>query len=60
MVITQHQGHRRKSGWHTGYAIIKHKGKYYISQESGTRPATAKEIKQLTGGSYEIDARTKG
>ena len=48
MVITQHQGHRRKSGWHTGYAIIKHKGKYYISQESGTRPATAKEIKQLT------------
>lgn len=52
-VIQQREGKRLKSGLHTGYAIIKHNGKYFVSTESGTRPATRKEIKQMGSGGYD-------
>ncbi len=46
--IAEKEGNRTKTGYHTGYAILKSSnGKYYVSQESGTRPATKKEIESL-------------
>lgn len=42
--IKQYSGNRTKTGYHTGYSILKLKGVYYISTESGTRKATKKEI----------------
>lgn len=45
--IKQYEGLRITTGHHTSYAIIEHKGKYYVSQESGTRPATKTEIKKI-------------
>lgn len=42
--IKQYSGNRTKTGYHTGCAILKLKGVYYISTESGTRRATKKEI----------------
>jgi len=45
-IIDSHEGNRTKTGYHTGHAIVLRNGKYYISQESGTRPLTQKEIKK--------------
>lgn len=45
--ILSTEGNRRPSGWHTGKAIYSYKGKYYVSQESGTRPATKAEIRKI-------------
>ncbi|RLD85388.1 MAG: hypothetical protein DRJ07_03105 [Bacteroidetes bacterium] len=45
MIVTTNERRRLKSGWHTGWALLLIKGKYYISQESGTRLATKEEIK---------------
>ena len=42
--IKQYSGKRTKTGYHTGCAILKLKGVYYISTESGTRKATKEEI----------------
>ena len=44
--IKSYKGYRTKSGYHTGYALILKNGIYYISQESGTRKATKKEIEK--------------
>lgn len=43
--ITSAEGKRTKTGYHTGHAVFLHNGVYYIAQESGTRRATALEIK---------------
>jgi len=45
--ITQQEGNRRPTGYHTGSAIYELNGQYYISTESGTRKATPAELKKL-------------
>jgi len=42
--ITQSEGSRTSTGYHTGYALLLIGETYYISTESGTRKATKKEI----------------
>ena len=50
-IVDQHEGYRLRSGLHTGYChYIDGNGKHWVSQESGTRPATKREIKQVTTG----------
>jgi hypothetical protein len=45
--IFEYQGCRTGSGWHTGVAIFEKNGKYYVSTESGTRPATKREVEKI-------------
>ena len=44
--IIDYEGFRTNYGYHTGNAVYVLNGKYYVSQESGTRQATKNEIKK--------------
>lgn len=48
--ISSYEGKRLASGYHTGHAVLLCNGKYYISTEAGTRPATKKEIERIKAG----------
>ena len=46
-IIESYIGTRLASGYHTGSALVEGRnGKLYVSTESGTRPATKKEIER--------------
>lgn len=45
--IYSFEGKRNKSSFHTGFTVLKTRGEYFLSQESGTRKLTTKEIRGL-------------
>ena len=47
-IIETQEGYRTKTGYHTGYAILtNNRGDYFVSQESGIKKITVKEIAKL-------------